>query len=457
MKTLLDLVQRHKSGAAVGIYSVCSAHPLVLEATLRLAASTQGVALIEATSNQVNQDGGYTGMRPAAFRDLVHAKADAIGLPRDRVVLGGDHLGPNCWQSLEAPAALSKASIMVAEYVSAGFRKIHLDCSMACAGEPRALGDELIAERTAALCSIAEAAWRGSVKDTAGRNPLAKAGRGGAAEKVRYDSGGEPPVYIIGSEVPVPGGAHETLSELAVTTPAAAQATIEAHRAAFERHGLEDAWQRVVGLVVQPGVEFDHDQVIDYERAKAGALSRSIESVPGMVFEAHSTDYQTPAALEALVQDHFAILKVGPGVTFALREALWALSDIAAELDMMPEGSLKDVMLEAMMRDPKYWKAYYLDTGRRQFDLQFSLSDRIRYYWSAPEAVRACARLLEGLAAAQVPLSLVSQYLPRQYAAIRDGRLKNDPRELLLDGIAQVLHHYADACSGSPGARAAND
>ncbi len=124
------------------------------------------------------------------------ALADSVGLSRERIVLGGDHLGPNCWQNLAAAAAMGKAAIMVAEYVTAGFRKIHLDCSMACAGDPRALGDELIAERTATLCAVTEAAWRAS--------------------------GGEPPVYIIGSEVPVPGGAHETLQELAVTTPAAA-------------------------------------------------------------------------------------------------------------------------------------------------------------------------------------------------------------------------------------------
>jgi D-tagatose-1,6-bisphosphate aldolase subunit GatZ/KbaZ len=421
MKTLLDLIQRHKSGAAVGIYSVCSAHPLVLEATLRLAARNNGLALIEATSNQVNQDGGYTGMRPAAFRDRVHGLADSMGLSRERIALGGDHLGPNCWQNMAAAVAMGKATIMVAEYVTAGFRKIHLDCSMTCDGDPRALGDELIAERTATLCAVTEAAWRAS--------------------------GGEPPVYIIGSEVPVPGGAHETLQELAVTTPAAAHATIEAHRSAFTRHGLEAAWQRVVGLVVQPGVEFDHHRVIDYNPGKAAALSQSIVPVPGMVFEAHSTDYQAPAALQALVRDHFAILKVGPGVTFALREALWALSDIAMELDIMPEASLKDTMLEVMSRDPRYWKAYYTDAARRQFDLQFSLSDRIRYYWSTPEATQACTRLLEGLAASGMPLTLLSQYLPLQHAAIREGRLKNDPRELVLDGVAQVLRHYARACN----------
>jgi D-tagatose-1,6-bisphosphate aldolase subunit GatZ/KbaZ len=419
MNALLDLVRRHKSGVPEGIYSVCSAHPLVLEAALRLAHRTGGVALIEATSNQVNQEGGYTGMRPAMFRERVHALASAVGLPHDRVMLGGDHLGPNCWQRLPSSTALQKAGVMVAEYVAAGFRKIHLDCSMSCADDGAALGDELIADRNAALCEITEAAWR--------------------------RAGGEPPGYIIGSEVPVPGGAHETLEELSVTTPQAAHATVEAHRRAFARHGVE-AWARVMGLVVQPGVEFNHYQVIDYVRSKAAALSRSIEPVAGMVFEAHSTDYQTPAALDALVQDHFAILKVGPGATFALREAFWALSDIAMDLKLMPDGSLKDTMLAEMKRDPRYWSAYYVNPERLDFDLQYSLSDRIRYYWTAPVVVQACTQLFECLAARGIPMTLISQHLPMQYAAIREGKLNNDPRELVVDAVQQVLCHYERAC-----------
>lgn len=420
MSAVLELVRRHKSGLPVGIYSVCSAHPLVLEAALRLARRTGAVALIEATSNQVNQDGGYTGMRPAAYRERVLAIASAVGLPHEHVVLGGDHLGPNCWQGLPAAAALRKAGTLVEQYVTAGFRKIHLDCSMACAGDAAALGDELIAERNAALCEIAEAAWT--------------------------RAGGDPPVYIVGSEVPVPGGAHESLGELAVTTPEAANATLFAHRRAFARHGVDAAWQRVVGLVVQPGVEFSHDQVIDYDRAKAAALSHSIESVPGVIFEAHSTDYQTPVALEAMVQDHFAILKVGPGVTFALREAFWALNDMARELGLMSAASLKDTMLAEMRRDPRYWSSYYLDVERQDFDLQFSLSDRIRYYWSAPAVGRVCAQLLDELSVTGIPLTLLSQYLPLQHAAVREGRLENAPRALVLDCVERVLGHYARAC-----------
>ncbi len=41
-----------------GITSVCSAHPLVVEAALRRGAAKDAVVLIEATCNQVNQEVG---------------------------------------------------------------------------------------------------------------------------------------------------------------------------------------------------------------------------------------------------------------------------------------------------------------------------------------------------------------------------------------------------------------
>jgi D-tagatose-1,6-bisphosphate aldolase subunit GatZ/KbaZ len=427
VKALLDLVRAHRAGQGGGVTSVCSAHPLVIEATLREAAARGTPALIEATSNQVNQFGGYTGMTPAGFRDFVARIAAGVGLDAGRVLLGGDHLGPNCWQAEPAARAMELAEQMIADYVQAGFRKIHLDCSMSCGGDPHPLDDARVAERAARLCAVAETAW--------------------AAQ------GGEAPVYIIGTEVPVPGGAAEELGTLAVTTPAAALATLAAHRAAFAGRGLAAAWNRVIGLVVQPGVEFDHHKVIDYVPERARALSGCLDGETQLVFEAHSTDYQTPALLRALVQDHFAILKVGPAVTFALRETYWALADIARELHPGAGVPLKQVVLAAMRAQPRHWKPYYTDPVRETLDLQYSLSDRVRYYWPVPEVRRACEDLVAQLAARPLPLTLLSQYLPRQYAGVREGRIDNAPHAILLDGVAQVLRQYAHACAPSaPGA-----
>ncbi len=422
MKALLELVRRNRGGEAAGIYSVCSAHPLALRAALEHARSTGGLALIEATSNQVNQEGGYTGLRPAQFRDLVWGLADAAGLPRERVLLGGDHLGPNTWQALPAQQALGRAGVMVGEYVRAGYRKIHLDCSMTCAGDPPALSDEIVAERTASLCSQAEEAWR--------------------------QSGGEPPVYVVGTEVPVPGGAQEDLRELAVTEPRAALATVAAHRSAFEARGLQEVWNRVIGLVVQPGVEFDHDRVIDYRPEKARHLSGCVDDLPGLVFEAHSTDYQTGEALRALVRDHFAILKVGPAVTFALREAVWALDCIEQEwIGESRSANVRATILEVMRRDPRHWRKYYHGAGHTlDLQLQYSLSDRIRYYWPDPAVVAALERLRASFENATPPLALLSQHLPAAHAAVRAGTLPARMTELVIHHIRQVLSHYSRAC-----------
>jgi len=424
MKALLDFVDRHRRGAAVGIFSVCSAHPDVLRAAMTHALTGDQPLLIEATSNQVNQFGGYTGMRPAAFRDFVHRLSDEVGLARERLILGGDHLGPNCWQAETPDEAMARSDVLIAQYVEAGFRKIHLDCSMPCAGDPAVLSDEVVAERAARLARVAEAAWA--------------------------RVGGEAPVYVVGTEVPVPGGAHEELDSLAVTRPAAAQRTLAVHQQAFAAAGAGPAWERVIGLVVQPGVEFDHDKVIDYRPDLARELSTAIADHPGLVYEAHSTDYQTPDALSALVRDHFAILKVGPGLTFALREALWSLVDIEQEWlgpDEAPD--LRQTVLAVMQAQPGHWKKYYQDGERLRLDLQYSLSDRIRYYWSHPRVAEAAHRLLDRLERASpagLPMTLISQCMPWQYEQIRAGRLKNRAAALLDSSVHRVLQQYALAC-----------
>jgi len=422
MHALLDLVARHNNGDAAGITSICCAHPLVLEATLRHAQRhDQPLVLIEATCNQVNQDGGYTGMTPADFVGFVHGIATRVGFDPARIALGGDHLGPNPWTALDADAAMAKAEVMVAAYVAAGFRKIHLDCSMSCAGDPVPLPEPLIVERAVRLCRAAEAAYA--------------------------QPDGEPPVYVIGTEVPVPGGATEDIEGLAVTTPEAALATIDAHRDAFAAAGLQDAWTRVIASVVQPGVEFDHHQVIDYAPDAARTLSEAIAPLPGLVFEAHSTDYQTRDALAALVRDHFAILKVGPGLTFALREALWALDAIEREwIAPAQRANLRDTALARLHAAPGHWQRYYHSSGDAlTIDLQYSLSDRIRYYWPDPAIEQACARLFANLRDTPPPMPLVGQYLPQALRALRADHAPLDPATLVMAHIATTLDDYHHA------------
>ncbi|EJL6535096.1 D-tagatose-bisphosphate aldolase, class II, non-catalytic subunit [Vibrio fluvialis] len=423
MTTLLNIVKQHKAGNENGIYSVCSAHPLVLEAAILQAKKDQSPLLIEATSNQVDQFGGYTGMLPADFRDFVLSLAEEHGFNAENLILGGDHLGPNRWQGEPAAEAMAKADVLIETYVAAGFTKIHLDCSMSCADDPVPLTDEIVAERAARLAKIAEAT---AVKNFGSANAL---------------------TYVVGTEVPVPGGEAEELHEVQPTSPEAARQTIKAHQDAFAAAGL-DCWDRVVGLVVQPAVEFDHSSVIDYKPEPAAELSKVVNEFEHMLFEAHSTDYQSPENYGLLVRDHFAILKVGPQLTFAMREALYGLC--AIEDEMLPteqRSNLRDVIESVMLAKPDNWAKYYHgNEAEQKFARSYSLSDRIRYYWT-DETIQAAvdklfANLKDGL-----PLALASQYLPEGYAALRSGDIENNPKAFVINKIQKtVLEIYARAC-----------
>jgi D-tagatose-bisphosphate aldolase class II non-catalytic subunit len=413
-----------------GITSVCSGHPLVIEAAMLQAAEDEAPLLIEATCNQVNHLGGYTGLTPAAFREMVNNIAELVDFPEERITLGGDHLGPSPWRRLPAEEALAEAETMVAAYAAAGYEKLHLDTSMGCKDEPEHLGDALTAERAARLARVAEEA------------------AGAAGTSVRY---------VIGTEVPTPGGALHDIRDLEVTRPGAVFATLDAHRWAFEAVGVGEAFNRVIAVVAQPGVEFDSEKVVVYDPQHARDLIGALKKMPGLVFEAHSTDYQPTESLAELVRDGFAVLKVGPGLTFAMREALYALDQIASEMSPgWQDNSLIVAMEQEMLAHPGYWEHYYPgDPNWQRIMRHFSYSDRIRYYWASPAAKQAVERLFDHLRGTTIPASLVSQFLPTLYPRVASGELPWHPKGLVIEAVRDVLRQYDVACgaigAGGPG------
>jgi len=426
---LAEIVRDQKHGAARGIASVCSAHPLVLRAAFEQALADGSSVLVESTSNQVNQEGGYTGVTPVEFVAFVERLAAESELPGERVVLGGDHLGPHPWAALGAGPAMERAREMVRQYVRAGYEKIHLDASMRLADDPAgALADAAAAERTADLAVVAEAA---------------------AAER---PDGERRPVYVIGTEVPTPGGQAGEHEGPVPTRAEDAQRALDLTRAAFVRRGLEPAWPRVLAQVVQPGVEFGDDVVYRYRREAASHLRAFAERQERLVFEAHSTDYQGEAELRALVEDHFAVLKVGPELTFALREAVFALEAIERELlaRRAPQrlSGLREALERAMRADPRHWKAYYGEADEDTLRLRraFSLSDRTRYYWPVPEVQEAVKRLIANLDAERVPAGLLRQYLPAAGAAEPMAPADGNSARLARLHVRRVLARYARAC-----------
>jgi D-tagatose-1,6-bisphosphate aldolase subunit GatZ/KbaZ len=427
---ILQRINLHKSGRSVGITSVCSANHYVIKAAILNAKRNNQILLIEATSNQVDQFGGYTGITPIQFKHSVFEFAASLNFPEDKIILGGDHLGPNRWQNEVASSAIKKAQVQIAAYVSAGFTKIHLDASMKCfddGDKNQSLHSSIIAERSAILCKASEEALTQS-----GNNDL--------------------PVYIIGTDVPPPGGAKEH-HNIRITKPEEVEETIALTEKAFQKYNLNEAWERVIGIVVQPGVEFGDSEVFDYDRSKSKPLVRLIENYPTLVYEAHSTDYQKKELLRNMVEDHFVFLKVGPWLTYAFREAIFALALIEMEMLSNKKGillsNLIDIVDQRMLEFPKYWEKYYTASEEEnKLKRKYSLSDRIRYYWSDKKVEESLQRLIKNLNENKIPLTLISQYLPEEYNAISEGMISENPEEIILHKISSVLEIYNYATSG---------
>lgn len=402
VEILRDIIKRNRAGEAIAIPSVCSAQPDVIRASLMLADALDRSVVIEATSNQVNQDGGYTGTTPDGFIAYVHGIADAANVPRERIIFGGDHLGPQAWRSLPVEAAMAKARTLVQDYVSAGFQKIHLDCSEGCAGEPAQLSDAQTAARSADLAQA-------------------------CCEK------GDDLLFVIGTEVPPPGGARaDEDGYIAPTDPAAATATLDAHAQTFGA-----MHQMIGGLVVQPGVEFSPAHVHHMPIGRDPGLLAALGAWPQVCLEAHSTDYQHPAVFPRLAQLGFAFQKVGPALTFAYREALYACDQLRAD-----KGALRAAMEDVMLAAPANWNGHYQGDTKTLTHLRHEgLADRIRYYWPAKEAQAAVGALTKDFHETQSDTALRSVF--DEVTLDRAETLKGPLFQRLIDAkIQQALAPY---------------
>lgn len=413
MSLIHDLIARNRSGEAVGLPCFCTANEHVLRAVLNYAKQTGLPTVIEATCNQVNQFGGYTGMTASDFIAWLTGMAKDAGVPMDQLILGGDHLGPNVWKNEPLDVAMEKARALVRSYVEAGFKKIHLDTSMACGGEPNPTFAQ-IAERAADLCEVAE----------------------------KYAPAPTELFYIIGTEVPIPGGETEEPDALDVTSVERFRSTIQTHRNAWDARGLNDAWGRIVSVVTQPGVDFGHTSIYPFVPEKAAPLRDAILDEQGLTYEAHSTDYQSTEALSDLVKNHFFFLKVGPELTFRFREAIWALAQIENAVISGPKSCIRETFAARMSEDPGYWKDYYSGTEDKLSILRtYSYSDRIRYYWTDPEVAKSVDLLIANLDEVDLPETIVSQ----AFMGLDFGVMPKTAADLISVQVQRCVARYFSA------------
>ena len=422
---LLTMIEKRRAGIFAGIPSYCTANELVIEALFEQGLRFDAPILIEGTANQINQFGGYTGMKPEDFRDYVYGIADRAGFDHERIILGGDHMGPLVWANLPESEAMSRAKVLVRLCVLAGFTKIHIDTSMKLADDPKdeRLSDDVIAERAATLIAECESAYQ---------------------ELLSAKPGAMRPVYIIGSEVPIPGGAQEEDAGLQVTRVEDFESTLATYQRKFSEHGISERWQDVIGVVVQPGVEFGDKDIHPYDREAARELCSALKKHPDVVFEGHSTDYQPKERLREMVEDGVAILKVGPALTFKLREGLFALSMMEKEL--VPQERRADfieTLERVMLANPANWQKHYHGTDHDKYIARkYSYSDRCRYYFSLPEIKSAITKLFANIDSVEIPAGMLSQFMPRQYTRVLDGKLTLKAADLVKDCVAECAEDY---------------
>lgn len=427
MNYLKNIVENQKKGIHTGCYSACTANKWAIEAVLEKAKELDTFAVIEATANQVNQFGGYTGMQPEDYKNMVFEVADKVGFERSKIVLGGDHLGPLVWQKEDPDVAMKYSCQLIDGYIMAGYTKIHIDTSMRLLGDSltEPLSDKIIAERSAMLYKQAKE----SFKVYKEKNPDA-----------------QEPVFIIGSEVPIPGGAEENEDSVSVTKTEDFVNTVETFKEVYAQNGL--SFDDIVAVVIQPGVEFADDSVCEYDPEKAKEIVNELKNYDSLVFEGHSTDYQTKEALREMVRDGVGILKVGPALTFAYREAIFALELIEKELyktkPSVRLSNIRNVIQNIMLDDPSNWEKHYHGTRADiSLSMDFSYSDRCRYYMTDDTVEEAVDILVNNINNAKVPLTLISQYMPEQYKHLRNNKEKTVCAQWLIkDKVKDLINDY---------------
>jgi D-tagatose-1,6-bisphosphate aldolase subunit GatZ/KbaZ len=241
---------------------------------------------------------------------------------------------------------------------------------------------------------------------------------------------------------------------MGVTEAADALKTIDIYCEEFTKAGLEEAFERVIALVLELGVEFHCWTLDEYDRKKTAELTTAMHSTPFCI-EGHSTDYQTRKHLRQMCEDGVAILKVGPAFTFAAREALFSLELIERELLSSSKKSLSDfraTLDRVMCENPKDWEKYYLGSEDEQsISRAYSYYDRGRYYFGDLRIQEARDTLMENISDEDsIPLPLLSQYLPAQYERVRSGHIPNKADEILLDYIGSYIDDYLEATTCMP-------
>ena len=389
--------------------SFCTANFDVIESIFYYCNINKLPCLIECTSNQVNQDGGYTSNTPKLFVNKINNLRKKIKLKQSQLFLGGDHLGPLPWKNNTNKIALKKSVKLINSFLNEKFDKIHVDTSIKCKND-KSINNEIIFDRTCKILSST------------------------IIKKKINDK-----FLVIGTEVPLSGSNDD--KKVIITSIKKIKIEALNFKNFLESLHLK---KKIFGLVIEPGMKYMNTSIKKPIFTKF-LHKKKFSKMNNFVFEAHSTDYQPKKILLKLVDNNFKFLKVGPELTFNYSRSLFFMNKIENKFFKNLTSDIKKNILLSMKQNNTYWKEYY----DKNNDLLFlnSKLDRSRYYLNTKivkNSLRILKNNINSLDQKKI-ISFINNDFKKSFLFYNKKKLTNfDIIKLIF--ISKSLKKYFNAC-----------
>lgn len=391
--------------------SFCTSNFDVISAILLYSKIFNLPVLLECTSNQVNQNKGYSGLKPKDFYKKVISLSKKIKLNKKKIIFGADHLGPLPWKNLDKKKAFKNAKNLLKSILNENFQKIHLDTTIICRNDKKFNLDKIRERFFDLFKSIPH-------------------------KKLKK-------IYlVVGSEVPYAGGGSLNNS---ISTFGDVKKDYQIYNSIINKNQIK---LKEFALVIEPGMSFSNNGIITPNFKNLKKISKFSRN-NNIFFEAHSTDYQPIGVLKKLVNSNFKFLKVGPELTFQFNECIKYMLNI--EKKFIPKkkdrSNLKEDLISVMNKNPKYWKSYYKGSKSNINYLKFnSPLDRIRYYWDNKKIKNSKKKLFKNINKLPINLVLKSKKINNIYHHnFKKYKIKNSEL-LILKFTNQTFQKYYKAC-----------
>ncbi len=389
--------------------SFCTSNIEVIKSILFFCNLKKLPCLIECTSNQVNQNGGYTNKTPKIFVEEISRLRKKIKFKPDRLFLGGDHLGPLPWNSKNNDIALKNSILLIKDYLNENFSKIHIDTSIKCKND-KYINSKIVFNRTNRILN--DFSIKKKIKD-------------------RF--------IVVGTEVPLAGSGDN--KKIIRTSIKQIETEFFNFKEIFQRLNLKKMF---FGLVIEPGMKYKH-----YTITKPNFYNfrnkKNISKKNNFVYEAHSTDYQSQKILRQLVKNNFKFLKVGPELTFNYARSLFFMENIEKKKNKIKNSNIKETIFSTMLKNKKYWNGYY--TKKKPGLFLNSKLDRMRYYFDTKEVKNSVLTLKKNINLLDKKniLSFMNLATKKEFLSLSKKKLSNfDIIKLIY--ISKTLNKYFGSC-----------